>query len=163
VIQADDTLFPNNIVALLKLRSQLIDPDLAVFGRPLRNTDPNQSIGITAAHWVPNEESQQMLGAPFSVQPPLSRYTVSIQAFVKDADEERGLNTHASLSNLVRSMLYADNPLRVALSSLSSTINGATEASQRWGVSTQRFFQNELGGEWLYLSILDFWLETETR
>jgi hypothetical protein len=161
MITADDTVFPNNIVELLALRSQLLDSDITVLKRPLRNTDPNQSIGITAAQWLPDENSREMLGAAFAVQPTLSRYTVSVQAFVKDMDETRGLNVHSVFSRIVRSMLYTDNPLRVGLSQLSSTLDGATERSQRWGITQQRFFSNELSGEWLYLSTLEFWLETE--
>jgi hypothetical protein len=164
MIVADETIFPNNIVEMVHTRCELIDPDLFVTKRPLRNTDPNQSIGVFASNWLPNDESKEFLGQlAFAGQPTLSTYRVVVQAFVKDMDEINGLNTHAALSRIIRSMLYTDQPLRVALSSLSSTLNGVTESSQRWGISQQRFFANELGGEWLYLSILEFWLETETR
>lgn len=163
MIVADDTLFPGNIVELVALRSSLIDSDLFVVKRPLRDTDPLQSVGVFAAQWSPDNESQEMLGAQFAVQPTLSRYVCAVQAFVKDMDEERGLAVHTVLSRMIRSMIYTDNPLRVGLSSLSSTLNGATEKSQRWGVSTQRFFANEIDSQWLYLSTLEFWLETETR
>lgn len=163
MITANTAMFPNNIVDLIATRSELLDTDLFVTKRPLRNTDPNQSIGVTAAQWVPNEDSKEMLGAAFAVQPTLSRYVVTIQALIKDMDEVVGLNVHSVLSRMVRSMLYTDNPLRVALSQLTSTLNGATERSQRWGVSQQRFFVNEISGQWLYLSTLEFWLETEIR
>jgi hypothetical protein len=162
MVAADDSVFPNNIVSIIKLRTQLLDSELEVFGRPLRTTDPNQSVGITAAMWTPNERSQEMLGQPFSVQPTLSRYGITIQGFIRDMDEERGLNVHTVLARMLRGMLYTDNTLRVALSQLSSTLGPTTERSQRWGISQQRFFANEIKGEWLYLSILEFWLETET-
>lgn len=162
-IAADDTLFPNNIVAIVALRAQLLDSGLKILKRPLRPTDPNQSIGVMAAQWLPNEDSKEMLGAQFAVQPTLSKYTITIQAFVRDMDEERGLNVHNALARILRSMLYTDNTLRVALSQLSSTLNSATERTQRWGVQSQRFFANEIKSEWLYLSILEFWLETEIR
>lgn len=163
MITSDATVFPNNIVELVALRATLIDPEIFVTKRPLRNTDPNQSIGVFAAQWTPNEQSKEMLGSAFAVQPTLSRYAITVQDFVKDMDEENGLNVHSVLSRMIRAMLYTDNPLRVALSQLSSTLNGSTEQSQRWGISQQRFFANEIGGEWLYLSTLEFWLETETR
>jgi hypothetical protein len=163
MITPSDNVFPNNIVELVALRTELLDSDLFVVKRPLRPTDPNQSVGITAVQWQPNERSREMLGATFAVQPTLSRYAVTVQAFIKDMDEVRGLNVHAVLSRMLRSMLYNDNTLRVALSQLSSTLNGATERSQQWGITQQRFLSNELSGEWLYLSILEFWLETETR
>lgn len=162
-IAADDTVFPNNIVSIVALRAQLLDSGLKIVKRPLRATDPNQTIGVMAAQWLPNEDSKEMLGSQFAVQPTLSRYTVTIQAMIRDMDEERGLNVHNALARILRSMLYTDNTLRVALSQLSSTLNGITEHSRRWGVQNQRFFANEIKGEWLYLSILEFWLETETR
>lgn len=161
MITPDASVFPNNIVELVSTRLSLLDSDVAVFKRPLRNTDPNQTVGIFASSWVPEEDSREMRGRDFYSQPTCSTYRVAVQAFVKDYDEINGLNTHSVLARTVRSMLYTDQPLRVALSTLSSTLGGSIERSQKWGISQQRFFSNELGGEWLYLSILEFWLETE--
>lgn len=163
MFQADENVFPNNIVEIVSMRADFLDPDVVVLKRPLRNTDPVQSIGVFATQWLPNDESKEFLGRERATQPTLSSYRVAIQAFVKDQDEMRGLNTHAAMSRVIRNMLYMDQPLRVALSSLSSTLGTTTESSQRWGISQQRFFSNELSGNWLYLSILEFWLETETR
>lgn len=162
MIVADETMFPQNVVEILKLRFTLMDADLFVVARPLKATDPNQSVGIIASQWVPNEESLEMRGLG-SMEPTLNRYLITVQAFVKDMDEERGLNTHSVLSRLIRSILYNDAPLRQALASLSATLDGRVEAPQRWGVRQQRFFSNELDATWLYLSNLEFWLETETR
>lgn len=156
-------VFPNNIVDLLAERCALLDDELFVIKRPLRNSDPNQSIGISAALWTPDDDSQEMRGGnPGPSEPTLSRYTIAVQAFVKDMDEVRGLATHSVLSKLVRNMLYRDNPLRIGLSSLSTLQDGVTERARRWGIATQRYFSNELDGSWLYLSTLEFWLETET-
>lgn len=163
MITSDVLMFPDNIVELIAARCALIDPELYVCSRPLRSSDPNQSIGVTASVWIPDDESKEMLGAAFAVQPTLSRYNIVVQAFVKDMDEERGLKVHGTLSRLIRAMLYTDQPLRVALSQLSIVLSGTTERAQRWGISQQRFFGNEIDSEWLYLSNLEFWLETETR
>lgn len=160
-IVADSTTFPNNVVEILETRSKLLDPDLFVVKRPLKSTDPNQSIGITAAQWRPDEDSLEMRGMA-TMEPTLSRYLITVQAFVKDMDEIRGLNVHSVLSRRIRAMLYNDTPLRASLASLSSTMLGVTERPRRWGVSQQRFFANEIESSWLYLSILEFWLETET-
>lgn len=161
MITADETTFPNNVVELLQIRIDAMDTDLAVFKRPLRPTDPNQCVGITAAQWTPDNDSLEIRGG--FQEPPLSRYMITVQAFVKDMDEIRGLNVHSVLSRRIRNMLYNDTPLRLALASLSSTLDGATESARRWGVSQQRFFANEIEASWLYLSNLEFWLETETR
>lgn len=163
-ITEDTVVFPNNIVDLAAARFATIDPDLYVVRRPLRNSDPNQSIGVSAAQWLPQEDSYEMLGGPVGRhEPSLQQYLVTVQAFVKDMDEERGLAVHSVLSKMIRSMLYRDEPLRVGLSALSVSMNGSTERAQRWGIRQQRYFSNEISGSWLYLSTLEFWLETETN
>jgi hypothetical protein len=167
VITEDAPVFPNNVVDLLAARFQLIDPDLLVVRRPLKHTDLAQSIGVYASMWMPDQESLEIRGStlgtlPGPQEPSISRYMVSIQAFVKDMDEERGLATHSVLSKMVLAILYRDQPLRVGLASLSAEVLGVTERAMRWGITTQRFLNNELGdNEWLYLSTLEFWLDTE--
>lgn len=162
MIVANSNIFPNNVVELVTTRAATLDEDLHIFKRPLRASDPNQSVGVIAANWLPDENTKEMIGPGSPNQPPISKYLVSVQGFIRDMDEERGLNVHSVLSMRLRSMLYNDQPLRVGLRALSSTLGGTTESSRRWGVSQQRFFSNEINGEWLYLSILEFWLETET-
>lgn len=163
MIPSDTLVFPNNIVDLVAVRSELLDPDLFVIKRPLRNSDPNQSIGISAVVWQPDDDSMEMRGGgPGPSEPTLSTYRLAVQGFVKDMDEVRGLATHSVMSKLIRNMLYRDAPLRIGLSSLSTSMSGVTERAQRWGVATQRYYSNEIEGSWLYLSTLEFWLETET-
>lgn len=165
-IQESDLEFPANIVKLITDRVKpVIDEDLAVFKRPLRNSDPNQSVGAFPVIWTPDMESLEMRGGPFprSSEPTLQQYTINIQAFIKDTDEQRGLNVHSILAKRVRTMLYRDDPIRVGLASLSSASGGSTERAKRWGVRTQRFISDEIEGSWLYLSTLEFWLETETH
>lgn len=166
-----EPVFPNNAVDLIALRANFLDPDHAtdpdairVFKRPLRETDPQQSIGVFAAQWNPDEESYELLGGPTprASEPTLQTYLIAVQAFVKDFQEERGLARHSIMSKLVRSMLYRDNALRVGLASLSVEMNGSVERTQRWGIRIQRFLSNEIDGDFLYLSTLEFWLETET-
>lgn len=161
MISAEEPVFPNNITALLKMRCQMIDTDLFVVERPLRSSDPEQSIGIVPVQWSPIEDSTEMLGRR-SYGPTLNHYTVGIQAFIKDMDEERGLAAHSVLSAKLRAMLYHDDALRVGFATLSVTMNGSTERAQRWGITRQSFVANEITGSFLYLSTLEFWLETET-
>jgi hypothetical protein len=112
---------------------------------------------------MPDDDSFEMRGLPSGIhEPSLSSYLIGIQAFVKDGDEERGAAVHGTLSKLVRTMLVNDATLRVGLRSLSVTTSGITERTQRFGVRTQRYLSNELSGSWLYLSTIEFWLETET-
>jgi hypothetical protein len=157
-------VFPNNVVSIVHTRVTMLDSDLFVINRPLRENDPNQSVGIVAANWIPNEESYEMLGAPAPGrhEPSLQNYFITIQAFVRHGDEEKGLAIHSVLSKMIRAMLYRDEPLRVGLATLSASIGGSTETTKRWGIRQQRYYSNELQGSWLYLSNLEFWLETET-
>lgn len=160
-ITATATVFPNNVVNFLDTQFQTIDADLFVVKRPLRNSDPNQSVGIFGQQWLPDEQSHEMLGNGFH-NPSLERYSMYVQAFVKDMDEERGLAVHSVLSEHVRSMLYRNDSVRVGLSSLSTNLNGVQKRTRRWGVRNQRYVSNEISGSWLYLSILEFWIEVET-
>jgi hypothetical protein len=163
VISSDELVFPNNVVKLIADRVKpAIDADLYVAKRPLRNTDPTQSVGVSASSWVPNEDSLEMRGATAGQEPTISQYLISVQAFVKDMNEVNGLIVHAKLSKMVRTMLYRDATLAVGLRSLSVSAGLYQERVMRWGIRTQRYFSNELNADWLYLSILEFWLETET-
>ena len=166
MIVANTTLFPHNVVELVSVPLNAIDPDITCYKRPLRNSDPQQSIGIHSQIWTPNDESLEMLGAssPHPQLPTLQTYTYAIQAFVKDGDEERGLAVHSNLANAVRAVLYMHAPLRVALGQLKVEFeNGQVEALKRWGVRTARYFSGEIDSINLYLSTLEFWVETETR
>jgi hypothetical protein len=163
MISEDTVVFPNNAVNLVALRTGLLDEQIRVFRRPLRESDPQVSAGIIAATWEPDSESMQIMGQPMGRnEPTLQTYLIAVQAFVKDFNEERGLARHSVLSKMIRSMLYRDEPLRVGLSSLSVTMNDSVERARRWGIRSQRFFSNEIDGDFLYLSTLEFWLETET-
>lgn len=159
MIDADQSVFPSNIVKLVADRVPSIDSELSVFRRPLRSSDPNQSVGVFPAMWVPNENSQE-IGRTNPGEPTIQTYHVTIQAFVKDGDEVTGLERHSALSYMVRSMLYRDPMLRVGFPALAFTYQGVTERVRLWGVRGQRFISNEVTGSWLYLSTLDVWAET---
>lgn len=166
MITADESIFPNNVVELVSLSMANVDSDLFVTRRPLRNTDPQQSIGVFAQFWTPEEDSLEMRGVASAspMEPTLQQYLLAAQAFIKHGDEEQGLAIHSVLSAHVRSVLYKDNALRLALQGLSVTYTtGAVETLKRWGVRTQRYFSSEIDAQWLYLSTLEFFIETETQ
>lgn len=170
MISAEIPVFPNNVVEIVALGAQLIDDDpntgIEVFKRPLRPTDPTQCVGVYGSLWTPQDDSIEMKGLPFASpgpeEPTIQRYTLAIQGMVKDAEEDRGLFTHSVLAKLLRSMLYRDADVRVALSTLSVTMDGSSERTSRWGLGQARYLNNEIQGSWIYLSTLEFWLETET-
>jgi hypothetical protein len=163
------TPFPNNVVETLQQRLGTIDiltrinaDDLnptgipACFTRPLRPSDPAVCVGVFPLDWAADE---QEIGG---TEPTLSTYVYAVQSFVKHTDEQEGNLLHGLLSKTVRAMLYRDQPTRVALGTLSETSLGITERAQRWGVRQQRFANNEVDGQFLYLSTTDFWLQTES-
>jgi hypothetical protein len=161
MISEDDSIFPNNVVELCAIAFQVIDTDLQIFKRPLRPTDPVQAIGVFSSLWEPEEDSFEM-GHQTPGEPTLSRYQIGAQGLVKDSDEVRGLATHSVLSKRMRGVLYGYQPLRVALAQLSVTLDGSTERLTRWGIRTQRYMNNDVEGSFVYLSTLDYWIETET-
>lgn len=161
MISATESVFPNNIVELLMMRMQNIDADLFVTSRPLRPSDPAQSIGVFGSIWTPDDESYEMRNVAAS-EPTLQRYILTAQGFIKHGDEELGLAIHSVLSQRMRAVLYRDEPLRLALAGLSVTYsNGAKESLKRWGIGNQRYLTNEIDSRWLYLANLELWFETE--
>ena len=173
MIDDSAVVFPNNVADILYTRYLVkIDPDtvdpnqrVAVLRRALRPTDPIQSLGISPVDWMPNEDSKEIVGqaSPGPSEPTLQTYFYNIQTLVKDTDETRGLAIHSILGTRARAILYRDVPLRVGLASLQVTLDGATEQLKRYGVRAQRFVSNELQGNFLYVSTIEFWVETETR
>ena len=162
MIVADEPIFPNNVVSLCKTAFAGIDSSVLVLGRPLRATDPNHSIGVFGQMWTPDEESIEINGFQPGV-PTLQQYLLGVQVLVKHGDEEVGSAIHSVLSARVRGVLYRNVAFRNTLGGLNATDSGVTESMRRWGVRTQRYLSNEISGEWLYLSTLEFWIETETR
>lgn len=169
MLDIDDAVFPNNVVKWVAGAMTTIDADVAVVKRPLRNTDPMQSIGVSAQAWNPDDDSLEIQGIgttqnPGPQMPTLQQYLIFVQGFVKDTEEERGLATHSVLAQRIRSVLYTNPDLQVVLANLSVDLgNGWTESVRRWGIRTVRYFSGEIDAQLLYLSTLEFWVQTETR
>jgi hypothetical protein len=164
VLPVQPVHFPQNIINLLADRFRLADPTIDVLLRPIRTVDRDFTIGLVAGVWRPDEQSYE-IGHAFPSAPTLGRYNVTVQALIADADEPRGLERHSAMSDAIRMMLYRDTPLRVGLSKLKvvDSQGVVVESAQRWGVKTQNFLNQSTRSTYLYLSTLDFWLETEVR
>lgn len=161
IIDPDEAVFPSNAVGLIRDTMQTIDADLFVTGRQLRETDPNESIGVFPVTWTPHEDSYEMRGGVRGSEPTLQQYVIGIQGCVKDMEETRGLIRHAAMSKIIRTMLYRDPTLAVSLRALSVSAIGGIERTQRYGIRGARYLSSEIEGEWIYLSTLEFWLDTE--
>ena len=163
LITGDEIVFPNNVCNIISTRVGQLWPDTRVHPRPLTKEDNSETIGIYPALWTPLDDSMEIQGA-HPGEPTLGDYIIMIQCFIKDSDRERGAAKHSVMSRRVRNMLYRDPLLRVALQTMSPITDfGVTEALKRWGVRLQRYFSNEIpAGTWVYLSTLEYFIETET-
>lgn len=157
---SNEDVFPGNVVKCLGVVLGAIDEDAIVFPRPLRRTDPNYSIGIFGTLWQPNEQSHE-IGHLSPNEPTLNTYQIGIQTLIKDGDTQRGLAISNVFSNRARTVVYRNEPLRVALGSLYVQGLDFRESMRRWGIRSQRFMSNEIEGEFVTISVLDLWIETE--
>lgn len=161
LITGDENVFPTNVCNMLTTRFKQLWPDTDVKQRPLTKEDRSETIGIYPALWTPDEQSKEMRGISPG-EPTLSQYLIMIQAYIKDSDRERGAAKHSVMAMRLRNVLYRDAILRVAFQSVNAADLGVTEYLKRWGARTQRYFSNDLAGTWVYLSTLEFYIETET-
>ena len=165
MITADYAVFPSNVVAAMWNLLKLLDPDVSVVMRPLKEMDPVQSIGIFSVDSEPIDNSQEIRGqyAPGMATPTLTRYQINIQVAHQDGDMQNGISTHAAMTNIVTSTVARNNSLRLLLASLSSSYSGMTETFQKLRLERVRYMSGEMGGTFAYMSVCEFSLETETR
>ena len=162
----EEAVFPNNFVEILAIVLPGIDEECTLQKRPLRGTDPNYSLGVFATLWTPNEDSYEMghLGGgtqPGPNEPTLSTYQIGVQVLVKDSDASRALAVSSLLNRRVRSVLYRNADLRLALAGLYTTEGSVTERLKRWGIRSQRYMSNDIEGTFVFISVLDMFIETE--
>lgn len=162
MIDPAEASFPNNVVLELCKPAAIpsIDSDCTVLKRPLRPSDPNYSVAVYGALWTPNEESYEM-GHSTPHEASLNQYQIGIQTLIKDGDTEKGLAISSILANRIRSVLYRNQPVRVALASLYVQDGSSRESLRRWGPRSQRFMSNDIEGTFVTISVLDLWIETE--
>lgn len=153
-------VFPGNVVSLVGGTIEAIDDDIILLKRPLRPSDPNLAVGVYGTVWTPNEDSLE-IGHVGPSEPTLGQYQLGVQTLVKDGDTERALATSNVLSKHVRTVLYRNNALRVALGQLSVQDGTSVERLRRWGIKNQRFMANDIEGTFVTISVMDLWIETE--
>lgn len=151
--------FPNNAIELITARlPTYVDPDLGVFKRPLRATDPTQSVGVFPSTKLPDRTTIEMP----SLEPTLKTYNIILQSIVHDTDEQACISVHTILVNRLWRMLYRDPALDAGLTALSVVADNSIERIQRRGVTLVRYLSNEVTGTFFQTAWLEFWLETET-
>lgn len=163
MVPFDDSDFPNNVVITLLPFLGEIDGIEALVARPVWNTDPDVTVGITTVEWTPRLESIEIGKPNGTAEPTLSQYIYMIQGFIRHTDEVDGLKAHSWLSKRIKRVVYRNPAVAVALTALSVTDeHNITERLQRFGVRAQRFLTNEVQGAFLYMSTLELFVETET-
>lgn len=168
MIEPDLNVFPNNIVEVLVPRLRTLDADIPIWKRPLRDGDGEQSIGVFPSTWLPDDTSFEMRGGVNLMGEPLaaseatiSTYTIIVQSFVTDTDEERGIGVHNVLAKLIRTLLARDPVLALGLNALSHTLFNSTERIEKRRVGIQRYLDNEIDGVFMYSSWLEYYVDTE--
>lgn len=160
-IVAGDTEFPNNVIALIEMRiPDAVDPDLQIFLRPLRPSDPSQCVGIFPSTKTPDIATQEIGRVPGG--PTVKRYSLIMQSVVIDTDEEAAISVHSILANRLWRLWYDDIPLHEGLTALAVTVDNTTERMQRRGINLQRYLSNEIQGSFIQTNWIEFWFETET-
>jgi hypothetical protein len=165
VIEGNASVFPNNIVTIMAVNFEFIDPDVPVIKRRLYSTDPPQSIGVSAFQWNPDEASYEMRGDALRGVATINRYDVNFQCMIRDLDQERGGAAHAELTALVRRMVQGDPTLGASLRALVSNLYGVPERLKMWRIQSTRYLSEEVEGtpsEFVYLSTTTVRFETET-
>lgn len=128
----------------------------SVFSRPLRPTDPDISMGVYLVDWTPRD---YQIGQP---EPVVGTYEIRVDLLVKHLEEITGRDLSGKYAKMIRTMLYGDADLRVALTAITESYNGRVERVQKCAVRSQKFLNNEVRGTFLYLASSEFYVETET-
>lgn len=150
--------FPVNVLQVLDDRISVNMGDFTVVQRPLRPMDPAMCIGVYSVDWRPNDDPEIGHG----IESTTSQYNYRIQLLVKHTTEVEGRIIYAKKSKILRAILYRDDTLKVQLTGLSETTLGRKERVQRFGIGRQQYLNNEFGGQFVYLSTTDFWVEVES-
>lgn len=152
------TGFPSNVVdeIVVTFRQHLLNHE--IIDRPLRLPDPARCVGVYAVDMAPDQQNAALIGQS---EPVVNRYNFRIQNMVKATNEPEARALFTLDSKSIRVILYRDNQLLVRLKSLTEELLGTRERFQRFGVSRQRFLNNELKGHFVYLAQTDIWVETD--
>lgn len=148
--------FPGNIVRVLVDHVKVSAWATTVLERPLRPTDPNGSIGISARDWAPLEYA---IG---QWDPALARYMIQAEGMTRNTSQEEAQALQNQIAKNLRLMLYRDTSLRAALVGLSESASGVLERVTKFGVESQRFATNDVGNEFMFYSVANIQVETET-
>ena len=157
--------FPNNVIEVMAFRiPSFCDPDSAapdrikVLKRPLRQTDPQQCVGVFPSVKRPDVTSSEIGFAA----PTLNRYGIIMQSLVKSTDEAEAISISSILANRLTRMFHHDSVLHAGLTALAVNMDNVRERLQRRGIELQRYLDNQVEGTFVRTSWVECWVETET-
>lgn len=149
-------MFPTNVIDVLHPLMEQLDGIKHVYKRQIEPVDPDSSLGLTYFDWTPEDLELGGFG------PTLSTYRFGAQVMVKHTNEEDGTRLHVELATRVRRAFWQDLSVRAALSALVVEDGDWKERVQRWGVTQQRFASDQVDRQFLFLSMLEFFVQTES-
>ena len=160
ISENQNSSFPDNVIRVIEPKMVAIDTDMTVVRRPLRPSDPNQAIGLFPTLWMPNEESYE-IGHSTPHEPTIHEYQIGVQGLIKHGDEVIGLSIHSLLAMYIRRVLYKDQNLRNDITSLVVASGGLVERTRRWTARLQRYMNDEVEGQFVFVSTCEVIVETE--
>ena len=160
MIDPAQDIFPDNVIKTLMPYMGALDNDIIVVNRPLRSTDANHMIGVFSTLWTPEQDSYE-IGHSAPDEPTCQNYQIGVQGLVKHGDEPKGLSIHYILAAMIRRVLYKNQQLRNDISQLVVTDSGSTESFRKLTVRLQRLMNNEVQGQFVFVSTAEVLIETE--
>lgn len=152
--------FPANFVWAISQALERVPFVDQVVRRPIRPIDPNLTGAVYCHQWAPQENGYEI----GQEEPVLTQYSFVVEYLVKYAgDEAEGHNVHSVGSKHIRAMLYRDEALGIQLRQLSEVYAGTREQVKRIKMRRQRFFSNRIRSDFIFLSAIDGFVETETQ
>lgn len=151
--------FAEGVIDLFSQYATTVEGVSQVVKRSLNSLDVHGTLGVCLDQWQPIDYEMIGLGV---MEPSTAQYTFSVQHVVKWGTQEDGEKLHREVAKAVRLMLYRNPELQVSLRSLVVDEDDRRERFQKLRVTDQRYASNEMKGTFVFLSVTELVIETET-
>ena len=159
IVDPTNLIFPDCVLATVGNRLLTMEAVTNVEYRGLSMDDPKGTVGFDVTEWVAGEA--EMAGFGKGMIPATADYLVTIEFLYKHSNSAVGERLHRQTTRDIRTMLYADDTLAVALAPLSRTADGIIERMLRWKVIGQRSGSSKINSAFVSLSATEFTFTTE--
>lgn len=127
--------------------------------RGLSADDMSGTLAFDVIDWQAGEE--EMSGQKGVTIPTESIHLLSIEFVHKNDSSAEGAEIHRRALREIRTMLYANATLGVALGQLSRSGDGIIERMLRWKVLRQQSGSSQINGAFVSMSAIEFMFTTE--